>query len=79
MITEEALPTYMTMLNSLDVVRDETGASQTPWCVPWELLRASPCYVCVCVVHTVYVCSCVCVCVCVGSCSTPLMLFVLRH
>ena len=31
MITEEALPTYMTMLNSLDGVRDETGASATPW------------------------------------------------
>mmetsp|Transcript_24676 Transcript_24676/g.63586 ORF Transcript_24676/g.63586 Transcript_24676/m.63586 type:complete len:404 (+) Transcript_24676:190-1401(+) len=31
MITEEALPTYMTMLNSLDGVRDETGASQTAW------------------------------------------------
>ncbi|KXZ50904.1 hypothetical protein GPECTOR_14g151 [Gonium pectorale] len=31
MITEEALPTYMTMLNTLDGVRDETGASQTPW------------------------------------------------
>ncbi|GFR48540.1 hypothetical protein Agub_g10437 [Astrephomene gubernaculifera] len=31
MITEEALPTYMTMINTLDGVRDETGASQTPW------------------------------------------------
>ncbi|KAF5838958.1 plastid acyl-ACP desaturase [Dunaliella salina] len=31
MITEEALPTYMTMLNTLDGVRDETGASMTPW------------------------------------------------
>lgn len=31
MITEEALPTYMTMLNTLDGVRDETGASQTAW------------------------------------------------
>lgn len=31
MITEEALPTYMAMLNTLDGVRDETGASQTPW------------------------------------------------
>ena len=31
MITEEALPTYMTMLNTLDGVRDETGASPTPW------------------------------------------------
>ncbi|RVW57511.1 Stearoyl-[acyl-carrier-protein] 9-desaturase, chloroplastic [Vitis vinifera] len=27
MITEEALPTYQTMLNTLDGVRDETGAS----------------------------------------------------
>lgn len=25
MITEEALPTYMAMLNTLDGVRDETG------------------------------------------------------
>lgn len=31
MITEEALPTYMTMLNTLDGVRDETGASNTAW------------------------------------------------
>lgn len=31
MITEEALPTYMAMLNTLDGVRDETGASLTPW------------------------------------------------
>jgi len=31
MITEEALPTYMSMLNTLDGVRDETGASLTPW------------------------------------------------
>lgn len=31
MITEEALPTYMTMLNTLDGVRDETGASQSGW------------------------------------------------
>lgn len=31
MITEEALPTYMTMLNTLDGVRDESGASPTPW------------------------------------------------
>lgn len=31
MITEEALPTYMAMLNTLDGVRDETGASNTPW------------------------------------------------
>ena len=31
MITEEALPTYMAMLNTLDGVRDETGAVNTPW------------------------------------------------
>eukprot|EP00199_Chlamydomonas_sp_CCMP681_P002230 CAMPEP_0119103992 /NCGR_PEP_ID=MMETSP1180-20130426/2318_1 /TAXON_ID=3052 ORGANISM="Chlamydomonas cf sp, Strain CCMP681" /NCGR_SAMPLE_ID=MMETSP1180 /ASSEMBLY_ACC=CAM_ASM_000741 /LENGTH=399 /DNA_ID=CAMNT_0007088635 /DNA_START=42 /DNA_END=1241 /DNA_ORIENTATION=- len=31
LITEEALPTYMSMLNTLDGVRDETGASDTPW------------------------------------------------
>ena len=31
MITEEALPTYMSMLNTLDGTRDETGASATPW------------------------------------------------
>lgn len=33
MITEEALPTYQTMINTLDGVRDETGASSTPWAV----------------------------------------------
>ncbi|KAK8946393.1 hypothetical protein KSP39_PZI007163 [Platanthera zijinensis] len=31
MITEEALPTYQTMLNTLDGIRDETGASLTSW------------------------------------------------
>ncbi|KAH6780512.1 Plant stearoyl-acyl-carrier-protein desaturase family protein [Perilla frutescens var. hirtella] len=31
MITEEALPTYQTGMNSLDGVRDETGASPSPW------------------------------------------------
>jgi acyl-[acyl-carrier-protein] desaturase len=31
MITEEALPTYMAMLNTLDGVRDETGGSPTPY------------------------------------------------
>jgi len=31
MITEEALPTYMSMLNTLDGTRDETGASDTAW------------------------------------------------
>lgn len=31
MITEEALPTYQSFLNSLDGVRDETGASLTSW------------------------------------------------
>ncbi|KAG6395466.1 hypothetical protein SASPL_146111 [Salvia splendens] len=30
---QEALPTYQTFLNSLDGVRDETGASSTPWAV----------------------------------------------
>ncbi|CAN6440084.1 unnamed protein product [Victoria cruziana] len=33
MITEEALPTYQTMLNTLDGVRDETGASPTSWAI----------------------------------------------
>lgn len=33
MITEEALPTYQTMINTLDGVRDETGASASPWAV----------------------------------------------
>ncbi|PIN14531.1 Acyl-[acyl-carrier-protein] desaturase [Handroanthus impetiginosus] len=33
MITEEALPTYQTMLNMLDGVRDETGASPTSWAI----------------------------------------------
>ncbi|GJU76318.1 stearoyl-acyl carrier protein desaturase [Tanacetum coccineum] len=33
MITEEALPTYQTMLNTLDGVRDETSASLTPWAI----------------------------------------------
>ena len=32
MITEEALPTYMAMLNTLDGVRDETGAAQVSTC-----------------------------------------------
>ena len=31
MITEEAFPTYQTMLNTLDGVTDETGASPTSW------------------------------------------------
>lgn len=31
MITEDALPTYQTMINTLDGVRDETGASPCPW------------------------------------------------
>ena len=31
MITEEALPTYMAMLNTLDGVRDETGAAPSAW------------------------------------------------
>ncbi|XP_058182634.1 stearoyl-[acyl-carrier-protein] 9-desaturase, chloroplastic-like [Rhododendron vialii] len=33
MITEEALPTYQTMLNTTDGTRDETGASLTSWAV----------------------------------------------
>ncbi|CAI9090804.1 OLC1v1025658C1 [Oldenlandia corymbosa var. corymbosa] len=33
MITEEALPTYQTMINTLDGVRDETGASLTSWAI----------------------------------------------
>ncbi|KAL3641531.1 Stearoyl-[acyl-carrier-protein] 9-desaturase 7, chloroplastic [Castilleja foliolosa] len=33
MITEEALPTYQTMLNTFDGVRDETGASPTSWAI----------------------------------------------
>ncbi|GLJ45146.1 hypothetical protein SUGI_0950690 [Cryptomeria japonica] len=33
MITEEALPTYQTMLNTLNGVRDESGASPTSWAV----------------------------------------------
>ncbi|KAF8411682.1 hypothetical protein HHK36_004240 [Tetracentron sinense] len=33
MITEDALPTYQTMINTLDGVRDETGASSSPWAV----------------------------------------------
>jgi len=31
MITEEALPTYQTMLNTLSGTKDETGADPTPW------------------------------------------------
>nr|AGV54369.1 stearoyl-ACP desaturase [Phaseolus vulgaris] len=33
MITEEALPTYQTILNSLDGVKDEYGTSPSPWAV----------------------------------------------
>ncbi|EFJ20423.1 hypothetical protein SELMODRAFT_418317 [Selaginella moellendorffii] len=33
MTTEEALPTYLTMLNTLDGTRDETGASPSLWAV----------------------------------------------
>ncbi|GFQ06063.1 acyl-[acyl-carrier-protein] desaturase chloroplastic [Phtheirospermum japonicum] len=33
MITEEALPTYQKWLNTLDGVRDETGASPTSWAI----------------------------------------------
>ncbi|CAH9128468.1 unnamed protein product, partial [Cuscuta epithymum] len=31
MVTEDALPTYQTMINTLDGVRDESGASPSPW------------------------------------------------
>jgi len=31
MVTEEALPTYMSMLNTIDATRDETGSADTPW------------------------------------------------
>ncbi|KAI3907104.1 hypothetical protein MKW92_005349 [Papaver armeniacum] len=31
MITEEALPTYQTILTTLDGVKDETGVSSSPW------------------------------------------------
>lgn len=31
MITEEALPTYQTVINTVEGFRDETGASRTPW------------------------------------------------
>ncbi|KAI3457335.1 hypothetical protein Pfo_013998 [Paulownia fortunei] len=31
MITEEALPTYQIMMNTFDGVRDQTGASPSPW------------------------------------------------
>ncbi|KAI3907103.1 hypothetical protein MKW92_005348 [Papaver armeniacum] len=34
MITEEALPTYQTILTTLDGVKDETGVSSSPW-VAW--------------------------------------------
>jgi hypothetical protein len=31
MITEEALPTYMNMLNTLEGTKDKTGADDTAW------------------------------------------------
>ena len=31
LITEEALPTYMNMLNTLEETKDTTGADGTPW------------------------------------------------
>ncbi|KAJ7959237.1 Acyl-[acyl-carrier-protein] desaturase [Quillaja saponaria] len=37
MITEDALPTYQTMINRLDGVNDQTGASPGPWA---EWIRA---------------------------------------
>ncbi|XP_027331870.1 stearoyl-[acyl-carrier-protein] 9-desaturase 6, chloroplastic-like [Abrus precatorius] len=33
MITEEALPTYQTVMNNLDGVRDDYGTSPSPWAV----------------------------------------------
>ncbi|ERN18934.1 hypothetical protein AMTRI_Chr07g75900 [Amborella trichopoda] len=33
MITEEALPTYQSMLNINDITRDETGSSQSSWAI----------------------------------------------
>ncbi|XP_019251468.1 PREDICTED: LOW QUALITY PROTEIN: stearoyl-[acyl-carrier-protein] 9-desaturase 6, chloroplastic-like [Nicotiana attenuata] len=33
MITEEALPTYQTWINSLDGVRDDTMSSSSPWAI----------------------------------------------
>lgn len=33
MITEDALPTYQSMINNLDAVGDESGASPDPWAV----------------------------------------------
>uniref|UniRef100_A0A6B7FH86 Divergent acyl-[acyl-carrier-protein] desaturase n=1 Tax=Leucas cephalotes TaxID=1260214 RepID=A0A6B7FH86_9LAMI len=33
MVTEDAVPTYQTMLNTADGTRDETGSSPTPWAV----------------------------------------------
>ncbi|XP_058005508.1 stearoyl-[acyl-carrier-protein] 9-desaturase 5, chloroplastic isoform X2 [Hevea brasiliensis] len=33
MITEEAVPTYQSILNTLDGIQDETGASLTPWAI----------------------------------------------
>ncbi|XP_062099146.1 stearoyl-[acyl-carrier-protein] 9-desaturase 6, chloroplastic-like [Humulus lupulus] len=31
MITEEALPTYQTLMNSVDAIKDDTGVSSSPW------------------------------------------------
>ncbi|XP_047955596.1 stearoyl-[acyl-carrier-protein] 9-desaturase, chloroplastic-like [Salvia hispanica] len=33
MVTEEALPTYQTMLNTMDGLRDDTGVDATPWAI----------------------------------------------
>ncbi|MCD7459068.1 Stearoyl-[Datura stramonium] len=33
MLTEDALPTYLTVINTLDGVRDETGSSLCPWAI----------------------------------------------
>uniref|UniRef100_A0A024BTW3 Acyl-[acyl-carrier-protein] desaturase n=1 Tax=Glycine max TaxID=3847 RepID=A0A024BTW3_SOYBN len=33
MVTEDALPTYQTMINNLDGVKDDSGTSPSPWAV----------------------------------------------
>lgn len=33
MLTEDALPTYQTVINTFDGVRDETGSSPRPWAI----------------------------------------------
>ncbi|XP_043717673.1 stearoyl-[acyl-carrier-protein] 9-desaturase 6, chloroplastic-like [Telopea speciosissima] len=43
MITEEALPTYQSMINRLDGVKDETGSSPDPWSVWTRSWTAEEC------------------------------------